>query len=54
MSEWCDYWLNDIYKPKLKPRTWGTYAAVAAGSAWRTLHKALENVIERNPAVKCI
>ena len=95
VSEWCDHWLNDICKPKLKPRTWGTYASVVtsniipsigavrldelkpahfrhmerhiteeqgkssgtAGSAWRALHKALEDavlegVIERNPAVK--
>lgn len=95
VAEWCDHWLNDICKPHLKPRTWGTYASViernvkpaigavrldelkpahfrrmeryvmeeqgkssgTAGSAWRTLHKALEDavlegVIERNPAVK--
>lgn len=95
VTEWCDHWLNDICKPHLKPRTWGTYASViernvkpaigavrldelkpahfrrmeryvmeeqgkssgTAGSAWRTLHKALEDavlegVIERNPAVK--
>lgn len=36
VAEWCDHWLNDICKPHLKPRTWGTYASV----------------IERNPAVK--
>lgn len=90
-----DHWLTDVCKPRLKPRTWGTYASViannivpsigavrldelkpahfrrmeryvmdeqgkssgTAGSAWRTLHKALEDavlegVIERNPAVK--
>lgn len=95
VAEWCDHWLNDICKPHLKPRTWGTYASViernvkpaigavrldelkpahfrrmeryvmeeqgkssgTAGSAWRTLHKALEDavlegVVERNPAVK--
>lgn len=90
-----DHWLTDVCKPRLKPRTWGTYTSVGAndivpaigkvrldelkpahfrrmeryitveqgrssgtaGSAWRTLHKALEDavlegVIERNPAVK--
>ncbi len=95
VSEWMDHWLTDVCKPRLKPRTWGTYASVSAnnivpsigavrldglkpahfrrmeryvtvelgkssgtaGSAWRTLHKALEDavlegVIERNPAVK--
>ena len=95
VAEWMDHWLTDVCKPRLKPRTWGTYASViannivpsigavrldelkpahfrrmeryvmeeqgkssgTAGSAWRTLHKALEDavlegVIERNPAVK--
>ncbi|QTL69191.1 site-specific integrase [Bifidobacterium longum] len=95
VAEWMDHWLTDVCKPRLKPRTWGTYASVSAnnivpsigavrldglkpahfrrmeryvtvelgkssgtaGSAWRTLHKALEDavlegVIERNPAVK--
>lgn len=90
VAEWMDHWLTDVCKPRLKPRTWGTYASVGAndiipaigkvrldelkpahfrrmeryitveqgrssgtaGSAWRTLHKALEGVIERNPAVK--
>ena len=95
VAEWMDHWLTDVCKPRLKPRTWGTYASVGAndiipaigkvrldelkpahfrrmeryitveqgrssgtaGSAWRTLHKALEDavlegVIERNPAVK--
>ena len=28
VAEWCDHWLNDICKPHLKPRTWGTYASV--------------------------
>lgn len=95
VAEWMDHWLSDVCKPRLKPRTWGTYASVTAndiipaigrirldelkpahfrrleryvtveqgrssataGSAWRTLHKALEDAvlegaIERNPAVK--
>ena len=95
VAEWMYHWLTDVCKPRLKPRTWGTYASVGAndiipaigkvrldelkpahfrrmeryitveqgrssgtaGSAWRTLHKALEDavlegVIERNPAVK--
>ena len=95
VAEWMGHWLTDVCKPRLKPRTWGTYASVTAndiipaigavridelkpahfrrmeryitvdqgrssataGSAWRTLHKALEDavlegVIERNPAVK--
>ena len=85
VAEWCDHWLNDICKPHLKPRTWGTYASViernvkpaigavrldelkpahfrrmeryvmeeqgkssgTAGSAWRTLHKALEDAVLR-------
>ena len=95
VAEWMYHWLTDVCKPRLKPRTWGTYASVGAndiipaigkvrldelkpahfrrmeryitveqgrssgtaGSAWRTLHKALEDavlegVIEGNPAVK--
>lgn len=95
VAEWMDHWLNEICKPRLKPRTWGAYTSVnanniipsiggirldelkpahfrrmeqyitgergkssaTAGSAWRTLHKALEDavlegVLERNPAVK--
>lgn len=95
VAEWLDRWLDDICKPRLKPRTWGSYASVSArnitpaigsirldelkpahfrrmerhvtveqglssstaASAWRILHKALEDavlegVIERNPAVR--
>lgn len=27
VAEWMDHWLTDVCKPRLKPRTWGTYAS---------------------------
>lgn len=100
LSDWLDRWLEEFVKPRLRPKTWKTYASVVsadikpsiggvrlnqlqprhfrmmeqwitkgdsdanpprrpkssgtAGSAWRTLHKALddavrEGIIDYNP-----
>ena len=32
VAEWMDHWLTDVCKPRLKPRTWGTYASVIANN----------------------
>lgn len=105
LADWLDRWLEEIVKPRLRPRTWKTYASVinnnvkpaiggvrlndlkpqhfrlleqwitkgdpdavpprrakssgTAGSAWRTLHKALddavrEGIIDSNPCNRAV